>query len=80
MRPKLFLTASSSAIIPEFYKDGAKLPVVDGSGGVKMGKIEFTASGGGYDGSRIAKKTFKALIKLNDQPYEELSLMKLSNQ
>ena len=66
---ELFLTASSSAIIPEFYKDGAKLQVVEGPGGVKMGKIEFTAAGGNYDASGLAKKTFKAEIKLNDETY-----------
>lgn len=66
---QLFLTASSSAIVPEFYKDGAKLAVVDGANGIKMGKIEFTASGGGYDANGIAKKSFKAMIKLNDQEF-----------
>jgi gliding motility-associated protein GldM len=66
---ELFLTASSSAITPEFYKDGAKLQVVDGVGGIKMGKIEFPASGGNYDKDGIAKKSFKAMIKLNDQEF-----------
>ena len=66
---ELFLTASSSAITPEFYKDGAKLQVVAGASGVKMGKIEFTAQGGGYDPTGIAKKSFKAMIKLNDQEF-----------
>jgi gliding motility-associated protein GldM len=68
---ELFLTASSSAIIPEYYKDGAKLQIVDGTGGVKMGKIEFTASGGNYDPQGLAKKSFKATIKLGDRTFEE---------
>jgi gliding motility-associated protein GldM len=68
---ELFLTASSSAIVPEYYKDGAKLQIVDGTGGVKMGKIEFTAAGGAYDAQGLAKKTFKATIKLGERTFEE---------
>ena len=46
---EMFLTGSSTAILPEFYKDGAKLNVVEDKTGVKMGKVEFAASGGNYD-------------------------------
>jgi gliding motility-associated protein GldM len=66
---QLFLTASSSAIQPEFYKDGSKLTVVDGDNGIKMGKIEFTAAGGGYDNNGIAKKSFKAMVKLGEKEF-----------
>jgi gliding motility-associated protein GldM len=66
---QLFLTASSSSLAPEFYKDGAKLQVVDGANGIKMGKIEFTASGGGYDANGIAKKSFKTMIKLAEKEF-----------
>jgi gliding motility-associated protein GldM len=68
---EMFLTGSSSAILPEFYKDGAKLAVVEDRTGVKMGKIEFTASGGAYGPDGLAKKTFKAEIKMNDTTFTE---------
>lgn len=66
---EMFITASSTAINPEFYMDGQKLEVVDDPTGVKMGKVEFTAKGGGYDAQGMAKKTFHAEIKLNDETY-----------
>jgi gliding motility-associated protein GldM len=62
----LFISASSSSFVPEMYKDGAKLELFDDPTGVKMGKIKFTASGGGYDALGIAKKSFKTEIKLPD--------------
>jgi len=70
---EMFVTASSSAVIPEFYKDGAKLEVIDdpAGSGVKMGKVSFIASGGGYNAEGLAKKTFKADIKLNGQDYTQ---------
>jgi gliding motility-associated protein GldM len=68
---EMFLTGSSTAILPEFYKDGAKLPVVEDKTGVKMGKVEFTAQGGGYDSHGFAKKSFKAEIKMNDRTFTE---------
>ena len=68
---EMLLTGSSSAISPDFYRDGAKLPVVDAAG-VKMGKIEFTAQGGGYDAQGLAKKSYKALIQMNDQKFERV--------
>jgi gliding motility-associated protein GldM len=70
---ELFLTGSSSAINPEFFMNGTPLPVsVDPKTSVKMGKIEFTASGGNYDAQGFAKKTFIAKIQLNDQPFEDV--------
>jgi len=68
---EMFLTGSSTAILPEFYKDGAKLNVVEDKTGVKMGKVEFTASGGNYDSHGFAKKSFKAEIKMNDRTFTE---------
>ena len=68
---EMFLTGSSTAILPEFYKDGAKLNVVEDKTGVKMGKVEFTASGGNYDSHGFAKKSFKAEIKMNDRVFTE---------
>lgn len=67
----MFITASSSAAVPEFYKDGVKLEVVDDVTGVKMGKVSFPASGGAYDKSGLARKTFKAEIKLKDETYTQ---------
>ena len=66
----MFLTGSSTAILPEFYKDGAKLNVVEDKTGVKMGKVEFVASGGNYV-KGFAKKSFKAEIKMNDRTFTE---------
>jgi gliding motility-associated protein GldM len=62
----LFISASSSSFIPEMYKDGQKLDLFDDASGVKMGKVKFTASGGGYDKDGFAKKSYKAEIKLPD--------------
>jgi gliding motility-associated protein GldM len=67
---EMFLTGSSTAILPEFYKDGAKLNVVEDKTGVKMGKVEFIASGGNYV-QGFAKKSFKAEIKMNDRVFTE---------
>ncbi len=68
---EMFLTGSSTAILPEFYKDGVKLAVIEDKTGVKMGKVEFVASGGNYDSHGFAKKTFKAEIKMNDRTFTE---------
>lgn len=67
----MFITASSSAIVPEMYYNGAKLPVEDDPvSKVKMGKVKFRAQGGGYkDG--FAKKSFKAKIVIDGEPYEQ---------
>jgi gliding motility-associated protein GldM len=67
----MFITASSSAVVPEFYKDGQRLEVITDPTGVKMGKVSFTAVGGGYNAEGQAKKTFKAEIKINDQVYPQ---------
>ena len=34
-----------------------------------MGKVEFTAQGGGYDDKGMARKTFEAKIKMNDTTF-----------
>jgi gliding motility-associated protein GldM len=63
----LFISASSSSFVPEMYKDGAKLELFNDPSGVKMGKVKFTATGGGYDPKTLlAKKSFLAEIKLPD--------------
>ena len=69
---EMFLTGSSTAISPEFYLDGKELSVIeDADTKVKMGKVEFTATGGQYDAQGLAKKTFKARIKMNDNEFEK---------
>ncbi|HTE34141.1 MAG TPA: gliding motility protein GldM [Chryseolinea sp.] len=68
---QMFLTGSSTSIQSEFYKDGAKLPIVEDASGVKMGKIEFTAQPGGYDAHGIARKTFKAKISVKGQDFAQ---------
>ncbi len=68
----LFISASSSSFTPEMYKDGQKLELFNDPSGVKMGKIEFTATGGSYDPKTLlAKKTFKAEIKMPDTTLTE---------
>lgn len=61
----LFITGSSSAMQPTFKRDGADIPVVEKEG-IKMGKIEFTATAGAYDKDGNAKKSFKAAAKMGD--------------
>ena len=68
----MFITASSSAISPEMFYNGNKLPVADdAASGVKMGKVSFTAQGGGYDKDGYAKKSFKAKIVIDGKAYEQ---------
>lgn len=66
----MFISASSSALSPEMTLDGKPITVeVDQATGIKMGKVKFTASGGNYDATGRAKKTYQAVIKLNDKEY-----------
>jgi gliding motility-associated protein GldM len=63
----LFISASSSSFNPEMYKDGQKLDLFTDASGVRMGKVEFRATGGSYDPKTLlAKKSFTAEIKLPD--------------
>ena len=63
----LFISASSSSFTPEMYKDGIKLDLFNDPSGVRMGKVEFTATGGSYDPKTLlARKSFLAEIKLPD--------------
>ncbi|MEO5976144.1 MAG: gliding motility protein GldM [Chryseolinea sp.] len=68
---EMFLTGSSTSISSEFFKDGAKLPIVPDASGVQMGKIEFTAQGGSYDSHGLAKKSFKADIVVKGQKFSQ---------
>ncbi|HEU5145853.1 MAG TPA: gliding motility protein GldM [Chryseosolibacter sp.] len=63
----LFISASSSSFNPEMYRDGQKLELFNDPSGVRMGKIEFTATAGSYDPKTLlATKKFLAEIKLPD--------------
>ena len=68
---QMFLTGSSTALESEFFQDGKKLPIIEDVSGVKMGKVEFTASGGNYDKNGIASKRFKAVIEVKGQKFEQ---------
>src|SRR5688572_5261586 len=66
----LFMAASSSALNPTMTVDGKSIPVEDDAAtGLKMGRVKFTASGGGYDDKGVAKRTMKAVISLPDSNY-----------
>lgn len=63
----LFISASSSSFTPEMFKDGQKLELFNDASGVRMGKVEFTATAGSYDPKTLlARKTFMAEIKMPD--------------
>jgi len=66
----LFMAASSSALNPTMTVDGKPIVVEDDAAtGLKMGRVKFTASGGGYDDKGVAKRTMKAVISLPDSNY-----------
>lgn len=68
----LFMAASSSALNPTMTVDGRAIPVEnDALTGLKMGRVKFTASGGGYDAKGIAKRTLVAKISLPDTTYTQ---------
>lgn len=58
-KAELFLAASSSGVEPEMAINGQSIQVEDG-----VGKIEFLASPGAYNKHGLARKVFKAAIKL----------------
>lgn len=66
----MFISASASGLVPEMFYNGSKLQVVD-EGGIKMGKVKFTAKGGSYDPQGYSKQSFKAKIVIDGQPYEQ---------
>lgn len=67
----MFISASASGESPEMFMDGKPLDVVDDPSGVKMGKVAFQVSAGAYDANGLAKKSFKAEIKLKDSTYTQ---------
>jgi gliding motility-associated protein GldM len=68
----LFMAASSSALSPTMTVDGKAITVEeDRETGLKMGRVKFTAQGGGYDDKGIAKRTLVAKISLPDTTYTQ---------
>ncbi len=68
----LFMAASSSALNPTMTVDGRAIVVEDDAAtGLKMGRVKFTASGGGYDDKGLAKRTMVAKISLPDTTYTQ---------
>lgn len=67
----LFMAASSSALSPTMTVDGKPIKVEEDISGLKMGRVKFTASGGGYDAKGIAKRTLVAKISLPDTTYTQ---------
>jgi gliding motility-associated protein GldM len=67
----LFMAASSSALSPTMTVDGKPIKVEDDISGLKMGRVKFIASGGGYDAKGIAKRTLVAKITLPDTTYTQ---------
>lgn len=66
----LFMAASSSALNPTMTVDGKSIVVEDDAAtGLKMGRVKFTASGGGYNDKGLATRTLKAVISLPDSNY-----------
>jgi len=62
----LFLAASSSAVDPEMFRNGAPLPVEEG-----FGKIEFRATARSFDKNGQSKQTYVAEINYNDSLFRE---------
>ena len=56
----MFIAASSSAVTPDMYVDGKKVPVVNG-----MGQVEFMASAGNFNEEGLARKTFESKITVS---------------
>ena len=67
----LVLAASSSGVEPEMSVDGRPIQVKDG-----VGSIEFLASPGKYNQEGLAKKVFKATIKLKLPGGKDSTLVK----
>jgi gliding motility-associated protein GldM len=62
----LFISASSTSFQPEMFMNGKKLELFE-ENGIKMGKIKFPASGGGYNKDGFAEKSFETEIRLPEQ-------------
>ena len=66
----MYLGASNPALNPVMYKDGQPLPIATDPQGIKYGKVEFVAPGGGYDAKTgLAQKKYVAKIEVKGTPY-----------
>lgn len=60
----MFISAASSGVSPEMFRNGAALAVTTNADGIKMGKVEFLAQAGSYDANGLSKQSFKAEIRI----------------
>ncbi len=60
----MFISAASSGVAPEMFRNGAALQVSTNPDGIKMGKVEFVAQAGSYDANGLSKQSFKAEIRI----------------
>ncbi len=68
---KMFIAASQSGLTPVMKRNGQLLAVdLDQGTGIKMGKVEFTASASSYGPGDISKQTFLAEITVKDTTYK----------
>ena len=67
---QMFIAASSSSLTPEMAVNGKEVEIKTMEGGIKYGVVSFRTSPGAYNAKTgLARKTFKAEIKLNDSTY-----------
>lgn len=65
----MFITASAEGLTPLMFRNGQKIEVVqDPATKIMMGKVSFPASASSYDDKGLSKQTFKAEIKIGDEP------------
>lgn len=60
----MFISAASSGVAPEMFRNGAPLQVSTNPDGIKMGKVEFVAQASNYDANGMSKQSFKAEIRI----------------
>lgn len=61
---EMFISAASSGVSPEMFRNGAPLAVTTNPDGIKMGKVEFVAQASNYDASGNSKQSFVAEIRV----------------
>ncbi|MBX7124913.1 MAG: gliding motility protein GldM [Cyclobacteriaceae bacterium] len=61
---RLFMAGASSGVTPEMFRNGSPLIVsLDNETGIKMAKVEFTATAPSFDPNGLSKQTFEAEIR-----------------
>jgi gliding motility-associated protein GldM len=66
----MFITASSSGVVPEMYYNGSKLSIEDESG-IKMGKVKFPARASSYNKDGFSEQSFEAKIVIDGEEYKQ---------